>query len=257
MKIVRFKKSGEKIFKYGSLENEFIYQLEVGPFESGLRKIGRSSPIKIDDVILGSPCEPTKIVALAINYKGATGESKNMSEPLVFIKGSNSVTESNAIVKLPFNLDTWGEAELGIVILKKAKNVPYGEVSGYILGYVPANDISCKNIQQRDHHLARSKSADEFCPLGQYIDTDYDPKNKTIRAFHNDILLRSGNTNELIWSPQKAISELTSWMTLYPGDVVLTGTPPRVRDRMFLKRGDTYTVDIEGFPKLLTEFINA
>jgi 2-keto-4-pentenoate hydratase/2-oxohepta-3-ene-1,7-dioic acid hydratase in catechol pathway len=122
------------------------------------------------------------------------------------------------------------------------------------LGYVPANDVSCDNVDDRDHHLARSKSADGFCPLGQYVDTDYDFRGKKILAYHNNTLLREGNTNQIIWDPERIVVWLADWMTLYPGDVVITGTPSRVRDRMFLKDGDTYTVKIEGFPDLVTKF---
>ena len=77
---------------------------------------------------------------------------------------------------------------------------------------------------------------------------------KEILAFHNDILLREGNTNQMIWNPERIIIWLSTWMTLYPGDIIITGTPSRVRDRLFLKDGDTYTVKIEGFPDLVTSF---
>ena len=79
-------------------------------------------------------------------------------------------------------------------------------------------------------------------------------KNKKILAYHNDILLRKGNTDEMIWNPEQIIIWLSSWMTIYPGDLVITGTPSRVRDRLYLKSGDTYTVRIEGFPDLITFF---
>ena len=116
------------------------------------------------------------------------------------------------------------------------------------------NDISCSNVDNRDHHLARSKSADNFCPVGEYIDTTYDHKNKFIRAYHNDQLLRDGNTSEFIWSPSKIIFELSKWMTLNPGDLILTGAPKRVRDRQFLEHGDEYRIEIEGLPILSNRF---
>jgi len=178
-----------------------------------------------------------------------------MSEPLVFLKSTNAMVDCNCKVRLPFSSNTWGEAELGVVIKKTTTpQVSSLNVKDYILGYIPANDVSCNNVEDRDHHLARSKSADGFCPIGQYIDTDYDYRNKEILAYHNDIMLRKGNTDQMIWNPEKSVVWLSGWMTLYPGDIVITGTPSRVRDRMFLKDGDTYTVKIEGFPNLVTKF---
>lgn len=197
----------------------------------------------------------SKIVALAINFRGATGLTATITEPLVFLKSSNAITGNNAKIKLPFSEKTWGESELAAVIKKPSKNVPLNEAQDCILGYLPANDVSCDNIESWDHHLARSKSADGFCPLGDYIDTDYDPRNKIIRAYHNDVLLREGNTNSMIWPFPKIIHWLSQWMTLYPGDIVLSGAPPRVGEKLFLKPGDSFRVEIEGLKPLITYFV--
>ena len=153
-------------------------------------------------------------MALAINYLGATGQTASMSEPLVFLKSTNAVANFNEQVKLPFNSNTWGESELGVVIGKTTtSDVTTENVKDFILGYVPANDVSCDNVEGRDHHLARSKSADGFCPLGQYIDTNYDFRDKKIVAYQNDTLLRKGNTNQFIWDPEKIVLWLAGWMT--------------------------------------------
>jgi 2-keto-4-pentenoate hydratase/2-oxohepta-3-ene-1,7-dioic acid hydratase in catechol pathway len=253
MKIVRYtdKKTNRPV--YGALERNNVYPVVGFPFSTPINCYERNE-IPYDEAILLAPCEPTKVIALAINYKGATGQTADMSEPLVFLKSSNTVVDANYTVELPFKSKTWGESELGVVIRKTAKNIVETEVRDYILGYVPANDVSCDNVEGRDHHLARSKSADGFCPLGHYIDTDYEFRNKTVLAYHNDILLRQGNTDEMIWNPEKIVVWLSTWMTLYPGDIVITGAPSRVRDRLFLKDRDTYTVEIEGFPKIVTRF---
>ena len=107
----------------------------------------------------------------------------------------------------------------------------------------------------RDHHLARSKSADGFCPVGKFIDLDYQYQNKKIQGYQNNILIREGNTNEMIFSIDKIISWLSSWMTLNPGDIILTGAPKRVCEKKFLKSGDLYTVRLEGFDELTTHVI--
>jgi len=253
MKIVRCRKLGEQVLAYGCLQGDIIHPIIRGPFEDEM-EYDELTKMPFNEAILGVPCEPTKVIAVAINYKGATGQTPNMSEPLVFIKGNNSVAAFNEKVTLPFRSNTWGEAELGVVIRKRGKKIGHHAVLDHILGYISANDVSCDNVDNRDHHLARSKSADGFCPIGYYIDTDYEFRNKSIVGYHNDLLLRKGNTSEMIWDPEKIVIWLSSWMTLYPGDVILTGTPSRVRERLFLKGGDTYTVEIEDFPKLITRF---
>tara|TARA_Y100000590_G_scaffold20022_2_gene23395 strand:- start:6132 stop:6902 length:771 start_codon:yes stop_codon:yes gene_type:complete len=254
MKLIRYKNLINKSISNGILEVDKIFPLLNDPFSKNLQ-INYDEAIPFDSRLIEAPCLPTKIIALAINYKGSTGITSSMSEPLVFLKSTNAVSSFNQPVRLPFTSNTWGEAELGVVIGKTTSSkIPISDVKSYILGYLAANDVSCDNVDNRDHHLARSKSADGFCPLGQYIDTDYDFHNKEITAYHNDILLRKGNTNEMIWNPEKIVIWLSNWMTLYPGDIIITGTPSRVRDRKFLKNGDTFTVKIEGLPDLLTSF---
>jgi len=254
MKITRYKDIEKNCESYGIIESNLIFPIIDSPFSNDLN-VNRERAIPFHPNLLLVPYQPSKIVALAINYQGATGQTESMSEPLVFLKSSNAVVNSNAKVRLPFSSNTWGEAELGVVVKKSTSvDVTESNVKDFILGYVAANDVSCDNVEDRDHHLARSKSADGFCPIGQYIDTDYDFRNKDILAYHNDILLRKGNTDQMIWNPERIVVWLSSWMTLYAGDIIITGTPSRVRSRLFLKDNDTYTVKIQGFPDLVTKF---
>ena len=92
-------------------------------------------------------------------------------------------------VKLPKKHKTWGEAELGVVIKKKCKQINIKNVNNYILGFIPANDITCDNYENIDHHLAFSKSADGFCPVGEYIDTEYKYNNKNLEIACKDSIL--------------------------------------------------------------------
>ena len=252
MKILRYKNE-QGIPSFGILENDQIIPIIDTLFAANIQLSGER-PIPYDQPILLAPCLPTKVIALAINYQGATGQTKEMSEPLVFLKASNCIVGCNGDVGIAFASETWGESELGVVIKTETKNISRKQVSEHILGYVPVNDVSCENVDDRDHHLARSKSADGYCPVGHWIDTEYDYRGKMIEAFHNEILIRRGSTNEMIWDPEKIIVWLSSWMTLYPGDIISTGAPVRTRDRLYLKDGDTYTVRIEGFPDLVTSF---
>jgi 2-keto-4-pentenoate hydratase/2-oxohepta-3-ene-1,7-dioic acid hydratase in catechol pathway len=254
LKIIRYFDIQNDSTSFGIISSDKICPIIGSPFSKNI-KIEEDQEIPYNPEVVLVPCLPTKVVALAINYEGATGQSKDMKEPLVFLKSTNSVVGFNDKIRLPFKSNTWGESELGIVIrLETTSKVSSKNIKDYILGYLPANDISCDNIEKRDHHLARSKSADGFCPIGSYIDTNYKFNNKKITAYHNDELIRSGNTDQMIWNPHKIIIWLSSWMTLYPGDIVLTGTPPRVIDRKFLMNGDSFTVKIEGFPSLTSKF---
>ena len=127
-------------------------------------------------------------------------------------------------------------------------------VSNYVLGYISANDITSKNINKRDHHLARSKCIDGYCAINYYVETKFELKNKKIYSFQNDKLLREGNVNQMIWKPFDAITKISKWMTLYPGDLILSGAPPRVRKRMYLKNGNKFTIKIEGMEDLENTF---
>ena len=144
--------------------------------------------VNISDVQFIPPCLPSKIVGIALNYPGVGEIKSGLDEPLAFIKGLNTLVLDDFVLDLPPHIMAWGECELAVVIKRQAKNVNYGDTSDYILGYLPANDITSENYNGRDHHLARSKSADGFCPVGRYIDLDYKYRNKTIKGFQNNIL---------------------------------------------------------------------
>ncbi len=243
---------------YGLIDSDRILILNssfnIG-VESAYFKDYIAESVKISDVKFLPPCEPTKIVGIALNYPGVDEDSSYVDEPLVFVKGINALALGDNNFDLPPSMDAWGECELAIVIKHKLKNINISSVHEGILGFVPANDITCNNFHKRDHHLARSKSADGFCPVGRYIDIDYEYHNKKILAFQNNILIREGNIDDMIFSVEKIVQWLSTWMTLQPGDIILTGAPPRVRAKQFLKPGDTYSVRIEGFDDLNTEVL--
>lgn len=242
--------------KYGFIDNNKIFVFDDS-FHIELDNISFDNYIteelNISDVNFLPPCEPTKIIGIALNYKGVDKENNN-SEPLVFIKGLNSLVLDDFKLNLTTEM-AWGECELAAIIKHKIKNIDIDDVTQNILGFMPANDITCNNFNNRDHHLARSKSADGFCPIGKYIDLNYQYQNKKIQGYQNNILIREGNTNDMIFSIEKIISWLSSWMTLNPGDIILSGAPPRVREKQFLKSGDIYTVRLEGFEDLNLEVL--
>ncbi len=256
MKIIRFKNNNFQGF--GRLEDEAIIPFIKGcnPFNSDLsdESFDKSISYKLNDCELLKPVVPSKVIGIALNYPGVS-DNKPTQEPLVFIKGQNSVVRSNTEVKLPNKLPTWGEAELALIVGKKAEGIiPDQAAQNYILGFCVANDITCDNTEGRDHHLAISKSQDGFCPIGSFIETNYEYENKTIRGYQNGELIREGNSSDMIYKIPEIISYLSGYITLLPGDIILTGSPKRVREKMYLSKNDTYTVVIEGLEEIHTKF---
>jgi len=252
MKVIRFLKDGQSF--YGSVEEGKVFQWTGVPWQKGERT---EVSHKMDDVRLLAPCESTKVIATAINFPGATGLTEKNNEPLVFIKPSTSVIGNGETIVSPFSdAKVWGECELGVVIGKTLKNATTEQASAAVYGYTVGNDVSCENVLGWDHHLARSKGADTFCVLGPWIDTDFDPQDKYISGHHNDILMREGYCHERLWHEPDLLVWLSLWMTLEPGDVILTGAPSRVRSRVYFEPGDSFTCYIEGLGKITNPFEN-
>jgi 2-keto-4-pentenoate hydratase/2-oxohepta-3-ene-1,7-dioic acid hydratase in catechol pathway len=217
---------------------------------------GPSGPSAVlEESRLLAPCVPGKVIGVAINYKGATGLSEGMKEPLIFLKSPGRALGPGAAIRCPFrDVNVWGESELAIVVGRRLSRASPAEARAGILGYTVGNDVSADNVQGWDHHLARSKAADDFCALGPWIDTGFDPAGKSVEGFHNGALLRKGSADDRLWKDAEILSFLSGWMTLEPWDVVLTGAPSRVRDRVYFQEGDTFTCTIEGLGSLTNKF---
>ena len=247
MKIVRFLYKSNLI--YGVLKEKNIYPIDKIPWLINNQIL--EEPISIDKVTLMSPCMPQKVLCVALNYPGITGASSKDEEPFIFLKPGSSVIGPSEDIIIPFkDTNVWGESELGIVIGKKLKNVNSTQAIDGIYGFCCANDVSASNINNRDHHLAKSKAADSFCVLGPWIDTKFEPSTQRIRAYHNQSLLRDGNLDCRFYDDIEIIMWLSSWITLEPGDVILTGAPSRIREREFFNHGDSFHVSIDGLGEI-------
>jgi len=246
MKIIRFAYLNQ--IYYGELNNDTVILWSDAPWLGGVKL---QKLIPYNKINLLAPCQPGKIVAIAINYCGATGIKKEMNEPLVFFKPPSSIIGHNQSIVSPFsNSLVWGECELAIVMAKKISPSIKINPQDCIFGYTIANDVSAENVQGWDHHLARSKGADTFCSLGPCIDTNFKPDSQKIRGYHNDVILREGRLSDRLWKELELLTWLSSWITLNPGDVILTGTPKRVRDRQYFNNGDNFSCIISGLGKL-------
>ncbi len=201
--------------------------------------------------VLMAPVRPGKIVAVAVNYPGATGLKEGVGEPLVFLKSPGSVTGPGGMIRNFFDGEpAWGECELGIVIGRALETADDEEAAGAVFGYTIANDVTVENCGGRDHHLARSKAADTFCPVGPWVDSDFKPGGQLIEGLHNGELLRQGRLDERLHREPGLLAWLSRWMRLEPGDLVLTGAPTRVQERIYFSEGDSYTCRIEGLGEL-------
>lgn len=201
------------------------------------------------------PCMPSKIIALGLNYFDHAEELKLKipEEPLIFLKPSTAVIghkENIVYPKMTERLDY--EAELGVIIKNKVKNIKPKEVYENILGYTCFNDVTARDLQKKDGQWTRSKSFDTFAPLGPYIVTDLEPNNLEIKLRQNGKVKQHSSTSKMIFKIEEIVSFISQIMTLNPGDVIVTGTPSGVGE---LQVGDVVEVEIEGIGTL-TNYIS-
>ena len=245
MKIVRFEHEGN--IKFGILNGEQI-TVVTGDIFSDYQLSKQVVDLQI--VKLLSPCVITKAVCVGLNYRGHAQEMKLElpKTPLIFLKPSSALNHpAGGIEYPPMSHDVHYEAELAVVIKKQAKNVRIEEANDYILGYTCANDVTARDIQKVDGQWIRAKSFDTFLPLGPCIETDIDPHSINIKLYLNDELKQSSNTSDLIFKIPELVTFISQVMTLYPGDVILTGTPSGIGP---MKVGDVVTVELEGIGAL-------
>ncbi len=240
MKIVRF--IADNRAKYGILSNESIQVIKGSPF----RKMKLVDNFyRLSDVKLLSPCLPSKIVALGLNYRSHAEETRNPipENPLIFIKPPTAVIGPEDNIVYPSSSTRVDyECELGVVIKRPAKRVSEKDALGYVLGYTCFNDVTARDHQRRDGQWTRGKGFDTFAPIGPCIETELDPGNVTIETYLNGELKQQGNTRDLIFSIPVLISFISQVMTLLPGDIIATGTPSGIGP---MHPGDTVEIKIE------------
>jgi 2-keto-4-pentenoate hydratase/2-oxohepta-3-ene-1,7-dioic acid hydratase in catechol pathway len=238
MKLVRFMKDGRTNF--GAVEEETVYELTGSPF-SGPYKKGRAvGPFSMVKIL--PPCDPSKIICAAKNYPWGENPSKS-PRPLLFFKPPSSVVAHEENIVYPSRSRRLiFESELVVVMGKKARNVEGKDASGYILGYTCGNDVTAYDFVLRDNATFHGKSFDTFCPLGPNVETDLDPDDTLITCRVNGQLAVSGSTREKYYSCAELVSFISEIMTLFPGDIIMTGTP----DIGDIQRGDLVEIDIAG-----------
>jgi len=205
----------------------------------------KESVFSPDEVRLLAPVTPSKVVCVGRNYREHAAElgNKMPDEPLLFLKAPSAVIASGDPIELPgASQQVEHEGELGVVIGKVARNVVEDPLS-YVAGYTCVNDVTARDLQRKDVQFTRAKSFDSFCPVGPWIVTDLDPANVTVITRLNGEVKQQGNTADMAFDVTFLIRYISAIMTLYPGDLIATGTPAGV-SRM--KHGDVVEVEVSG-----------
>ena len=237
-------------FDSKNLNFETIKKIERLNIES-LKEIDKNCRI--------GPCvkNPGKFIAIGLNYSDHASESGMAipKEPIIFHKATSSIVGPNDNVVMPKDskkLD-W-EVEIGFIIGKEVKNITEQEAADYILGYCIVNDVSEREWQiERGGNWTKGKSGDTFGPIGPYLVTKEEIKNVnnlSLRLDVNGKRMQTGNTDKMIFNFNFILSYLSNFMSLQPGDIVTTGTPPGVgmgmKPPVYLKRGDKITLEVTG-----------
>jgi 2-keto-4-pentenoate hydratase/2-oxohepta-3-ene-1,7-dioic acid hydratase in catechol pathway len=202
--------------------------------------------LPVEAVRLLAPVIPSKVVCVGRNYADHAAELGNEipPEPLLFLKPSTSVIGPGDPIPLPTVSERVDhEAELAVVIGRLCRAAPEEEAGRYVLGYTCGNDVTARDLQQRDGQWTRAKGFDGFCPLGPWIETELDPSDLEVTCRVEGEVRQSGRTADLAFTPAFLVSYVSQVMTLLPGDVIMTGTPAGVGP---LHAGEEVEVEVEG-----------
>ena len=245
MKFLRAQINGQAF--YAALENGRVKRL-AGPPYQGAEYTG--DEYGIDEVAVLPPTEPTKIVAVGLNYAKHAAELKEtlLGRPVIFLKPTTALIAHGQEIVWPAASERVDfEAELAVVIGRECKGVTPQEASSYIFGYTALNDVTARDLQKADGQWTRAKSFDTFCPVGPYIDTDFDPAGRRVQSVLDGEVKQDGETGDMLYKPAELVSFISECMTLLPGDIIATGTPEGIGP---LHRGGEIEIRIEGLDTL-------
>ncbi len=217
-------------------------------------------PMLDESQIVYGPCvpHPGKIICLGMNYQRHTArvEPGQQAWPILFAKYANSLAAADEVIPLPpVAVEYDYEAELAVVIGRRARNVSEADALDYVFGYCNANDLSSRELQKRTSQWMLGKILDKFLPLGPYLvtaDEVPDPQALSIRAWVNGELGQDATTADMIFSVPYLISYMSHYFTLEAGDMILTGTPDRVPrpEKHWLRAGDHVEIEVQGLGRL-------
>lgn len=237
---------------YGVIDGNTIKRIKGDPF-NGI--CFSAETYELSSVQLLAPVVPSKIVAVGVNYADHASELSIAlpPNPLIFLKPSTSVIGPFDVIVYPEMSNRVDfEAELGIVISKRCKDVSPLEAMDYVLGFTCVNDVTARDLQKLESQWTRCKGFDTFCPIGPWIETEFDYRDKAVIARLNGQVMQSGRTSQMINKAGVLVSFISKVMTLLPGDVIATGTPSGIGP---MERGSLIEIEVEGIGVLQNKII--
>src|SRR5437867_12598363 len=239
-------RSGHRFF-YGEIRGDEVRVLK-NPFWNDIEPTGEI--VRLTSVVVDVPVAPSKLIAVGLNYSDHIAEMKRtpLGTPLIWFKSPNSLLPHGGTIEIAFpEHQTDFEAELAVVIGKTAKNVAVECALDFVLGYTIGLDISDRDLQKTEKQFGRCKSFDTYTPIGPFVYADVDVSDVSLELWHNGELRQITRTSRMIYSVADVISFASQSLTLFPGDVILTGTPAGVGP---IHDGDQLEIAIENWPRL-------
>lgn len=209
----------------------------------------------LDAVKILSPCTPTKVVCVGLNYTDHAKELNQQlpDEPVLFLKPPSSIIAEGENIVYPRQSNHVDyEAELAIVIGRRTHHVKADKAKDHILGYTCFNDVTARDLQSKDIQWTRAKSFDTFAPVGPFIVTDVDPLNLSIKSRLNGTVRQNSNTKNMIFDSYKLVEFISGVMTLETGDIIATGTPAGIGP---MQKGDIIEIEIEKIGTLRNKVV--
>jgi len=247
---IRFEHNGT--IAYGELENGQVHSLD-GDLFSNPQRTGETHALA--DVRLLAPCEPSKVIAVGLNYLSHLGGREPSEIPPIFLKLPTSIIGTGESIVLPADApSTHYETEMVLVIGKTAKNVPQADADEYIFGVTCGNDVSARAWQKNDLQWFRAKGSDTFGPIGPAIATGINYNDLQLEGRLNGEIVQRQRTSDLMHDCAAIVSFVSRYTTLLPGDVIFTGTPGSTKE---MKPGDTFEVELEGVGVLTNDVVRA
>ncbi len=239
MKYLRYR--FEELDRYGVLDGEIVREID-GDLFNNPKETGKAVPVS--KVKLLCPCKPSKILAVAWNYKSHLAGLPQPRYPEIFFMPPSALLDpAESILIPPDAQQVHYEGELVVVIGKKTQSVSRSQAENCIFGFTCGNDVSERHWQKNDRQWWRAKGTDTFAPMGPIIVTDFDWRNGRVETRLNGVIVQSGRFTELLFDPLEIISFASRYTTLFPGDVIYTGTPGQTGE---LKPGDVISIEIPG-----------
>ena len=231
---------------YARLDESIAELLDAAPWSESGPNSGERVHVAWTEKDLRCPVEPSKILCVGRNYAAHAKELGNdvPAEPLLFLKPPSALLDPGGRIVLPeVSARVEHEAELGVVISRRARNVRKEDALAYVFGYTCVGDITARDLQKKDGQWARAKGFDTFCPVGPWIETELDPSKLAVRCRVNGALRQDGVTSDMIFDVPTLIAYASRMMTLEPGDILVTGTPEGVGP---LVDGDALEIEVSG-----------